>query len=474
MKIVGFAIKALYGFFDYNVTLNRDLTFIYGENGSGKTTVLNMLDHVVSGEIYKLFKYNFKKIVVYYEKSNEVEMKSTSSVEIQLKNRRKQILSVSFDGDNRQIMYQPDYGDALRYDERFYSNRKFFEENPIAFKIRENFNYVFLPLNRLSYQKQLMDSREFRSSKQRLIYERELLNASEAEMAGVESLIRHSVSVINGKINNLNDAFRQDILKSALEMTINFDLDDFFKYFNKDEVIPELENTKEQYIKLLEELKTITTDGQKREHETYFDELIKKVEGSLNNSKKRGLPAELIGTYVELIKIRKSIEIYEKMEQKIQEYRTPINEFLVYINKFLMSGKDEKELKIDSLGRVYFTTNYTDGKVPLKFLSSGEKQIVTLISNLIFKVNRDKFTIFIVDEPELSLHLSWQKQFVETIHEINDNMQLVFATHSPEIVGRYSNKVYELQKHYKPVTKSDEGTETNFDDTFIFEFDAEE
>lgn len=162
------------------------------------------------------------------------------------------------------------------------------------------------------------------------------------------------------------------------------------------------------------------------------------------------------------------------MEQKIQEYRTPINEFLVYINKFLMSGKDEKELKIDSLGRVYFTTNYTDGKVPLKFLSSGEKQIVTLISNLIFKVNRDKFTIFIVDEPELSLHLSWQKQFVETIHEINDNMQLVFATHSPEIVGRYSNKVYELQKHYKPVTKSDEGTETNFDDTFIFEFDAEE
>lgn len=277
MKIVGFAIKALYGFFDYNVTLNRDLTFIYGENGSGKTTVLNMLDHVVSGEIYKLFKYNFKKIVVYYEKSNEVEMKSTSSVEIQLKNRRKQILSVSFDGDNRQIMYQPDYGDALRYDERFYSNRKFFEENPIAFKIRENFNYVFLPLNRLSYQKQLMDSREFRSSKQRLIYERELLNASEGEMAGVESLIRHSVSVINGKINNLNDAFRQDILKSALEMTINFDLDDFFKYFNKDEVIPELENTKEQYIKLLEELKTITTDGQKREHETYFDELKKKL-----------------------------------------------------------------------------------------------------------------------------------------------------------------------------------------------------
>ena len=71
MKIVGFKIKALYGFFDYNVALNKDLTFIYGENGSGKTTVLNMLDHVVSGEIYKLFKYNFKNITIFYEKNDE-------------------------------------------------------------------------------------------------------------------------------------------------------------------------------------------------------------------------------------------------------------------------------------------------------------------------------------------------------------------------------------------------------------------
>ena len=83
MKIVGFKIKALYGFFDYNVALNKDLTFIYGENGSGKTTVLNMLDHVVSGEIYKLFKYNFKNITIFYEKNDEENVEVSSSIEIQ-------------------------------------------------------------------------------------------------------------------------------------------------------------------------------------------------------------------------------------------------------------------------------------------------------------------------------------------------------------------------------------------------------
>lgn len=39
MKITEFKIKSLHGFFDYDIKLNEDLTFIYGENGSGKTTV---------------------------------------------------------------------------------------------------------------------------------------------------------------------------------------------------------------------------------------------------------------------------------------------------------------------------------------------------------------------------------------------------------------------------------------------------
>ena len=61
-----------------------------------------------------------------------------------------------------------------------------------------------------------------------------------------------------------------------------------------------------------------------------------------------------------------------------------------------------------------------------------------------------------MDEPELSLHLSWQNKLVETIRKINDNMQIVFATHSPEIIGKYDEKVFELQKMYKPVVREAE------------------
>ena len=176
---------------------------------------------------------------------------------------------------------------------------------------------------------------------------------------------------------------------------------------------------------------------------------------NISDSKGR-LPADLLGAYIELIRISKLIKLHEKMNRSIEELKLPINKFLEYTNLFLNNAKDKKKLVVTPHGHLSFTTNYTGKEVSLEYLSSGEKQIVTLFANLIFKVKRDNFTIFIVDEPELSLHLSWQNKLVETIRKINDNMQIVFATHSPEIIGKYDEKVFELQKMYKPVVREAE------------------
>lgn len=42
MKLIGLNVTRLYGCFDYSVTFNADVTFIYGMNGCGKTTILNI------------------------------------------------------------------------------------------------------------------------------------------------------------------------------------------------------------------------------------------------------------------------------------------------------------------------------------------------------------------------------------------------------------------------------------------------
>ena len=72
-------------------------------------------------------------------------------------------------------------------------------------------------------------------------------------------------------------------------------------------------------------------------------------------------------------------------------------------------------------------------------LSSGEKQILVMIAQLIFGEKRD---IFIIDEPELSLHLGWQEIFVESLINASEKTQFILATHSPTIVGGIENEIY--------------------------------
>ena len=103
---------------------------------------------------------------------------------------------------------------------------------------------------------------------------------------------------------------------------------------------------------------------------------------------------------------------------------------------------------IDTMGKIFFTTKYSKDKIKVQHLSSGEKRLIVFFANLIFNVRNNLSGIFVIDEPELSLHLSWQKIFVEKVLEVNNNIQLIFATHAPEIIGKNRSKIYKLESEY--------------------------
>ncbi|MFQ2515535.1 AAA family ATPase [Aeromonas caviae] len=53
--------------------------------------------------------------------------------------------------------------------------------------------------------------------------------------------------------------------------------------------------------------------------------------------------------------------------------------------------------------------------------------------------------IYIADEPEISLHITWQEYLTDTILELNPNAQIIFATHSPDVVGPYQDKTINME-----------------------------
>ncbi|MRE52090.1 AAA family ATPase, partial [Escherichia coli] len=70
--------------------------------------------------------------------------------------------------------------------------------------------------------------------------------------------------------------------------------------------------------------------------------------------------------------------------------------------------------------------------------SSGEKQLLIILSEALLQ--NGKRCLYLADEPELSLHVSWQEKIVNSIFEINKNVQIIFATHSPDVVSWRQDK----------------------------------
>ena len=93
---------------------------------------------------------------------------------------------------------------------------------------------------------------------------------------------------------------------------------------------------------------------------------------------------------------------------------------------------------------VLITDTDTQESLSAAELSSGEKQIVLLFSDIV--ALQDQASLFIIDEPELSLNPQWQRQLMPALLALTEvsQMQLVVATHSIEIMARYRSRLHYL------------------------------
>lgn len=85
-------------------------------------------------------------------------------------------------------------------------------------------------------------------------------------------------------------------------------------------------------------------------------------------------------------------------------------------------------------------------------LSSGEKQILTIVYALLFDVEED--SIVLIDEPEISFHMSWQVMFLSVLKQIckSKPAQYIIATHSPQMFDlNFDNAIdlFELSEEKK-------------------------
>lgn len=96
-----------------------------------------------------------------------------------------------------------------------------------------------------------------------------------------------------------------------------------------------------------------------------------------------------------------------------------------------------KSLHIDANNGLVVTRRLDESPVPLTALSSGEQHEIILMFDLLFNVQPG--SVVMIDEPEISLHIGWQKKFIADVLRISSlvGFQFVVATHSPQIIDRW-------------------------------------
>ncbi|MDN4128125.1 AAA family ATPase [Pantoea ananatis] len=123
------------------------------------------------------------------------------------------------------------------------------------------------------------------------------------------------------------------------------------------------------------------------------------------------------------------IAIYEELRILMRKASKSVSEkFISQLNSFL--EESGKTIRRDHGEWVIITDS--SQRLTLEQLSSGERQLAYILATAANTCGKP--TLFLMDEPEVSLHLSWQEKILDAIMNVNPQMQIIAVTHSPGII----------------------------------------
>ena len=110
----------------------------------------------------------------------------------------------------------------------------------------------------------------------------------------------------------------------------------------------------------------------------------------------------------------------QQLSLKKKRFQDMVDELFAETGKRIV--RTENEIRFSQIGETL---------VPYQ-LSSGEKQILAILLTVLIE-DQQPYVLFL-DEPEVSLHIEWQKRLIDLIVELNPNVQIILTTHSPAVI----------------------------------------
>lgn len=404
VTIKSIKIKGLFGLFDYDIQypLNENVLILTGPNGYGKTQVLNILYHLFER------KFNFFTQLVF--ETIKVSLSNHTSVKIAKKNDN--LVEFLFFEDGKKV-------DRINYEPVQTNFRDYWKINLDDFDrstlLPKSTKGIVQKTGTILRNRNLKSQTILRSINIHLIKEQRLFKQVKRDGR------RNEQTVMTETIQTYADELQQLISeRTRKSYEISQQLDSSYP------------------TRLISEKKKVT----KAEYDEKFATLKRKqdklAKHGLSETTQEALDYsedDAKALLVYLNDLEQKLAVFDDLVEKLELFSNILNE-----RRFTF-----KSIQISKDKGFSFKTS-TGSELSLSQLSSGEQHEVVLLFELIFKTSPS--IMVLIDEPEISLHITWQKEFLDDLLKIIklQNFQVLIATHSPSIINDRWDLVYTLDK----------------------------
>lgn len=432
-----FKITKLFGFRNVNIPFEGDIKILIGENGLGKTTILNSLYYILSEKYHKLFAIDFERLELQFIDENKIQF------------------------TKRELETYLRFWDRVSHRKmprQFLEKIPLIEVEQLLENLGENDNWEKELIRFLAQRKvprwapwQIM-AREVRT----LAHEPALMkfvNWTEIlKSYGTDILYFPTYRRVEEDLKNLGK-FRRRLLDPDFDEDYIDEIEEDFQVSDDTLIHFGMEDVENRIFRVKELINTSTVDGFSKVTGEILSQLLKgfpeiqkeqidnldiatakivlhRVGDSLSLEDRKQI-LELLDHPNDLLKKKELtyflfnlIEIYNQhkhVDDAIKKFRDVCNSYLE--DKEFIYNESSVDIDVYRKG--------TQDKVELNKLSSGEKQIVSLFSKIYLEFSKDYLVLF--DEPELSLSIEWQKQLLPDIVSSGKCKFLLTVTHSPFI-----------------------------------------
>lgn len=426
-------ITKLFGRFNYTLKFTSEgIMIITGPNGYGKSTILKMINNFCNESLQKLLDYTFKDFTIYCDNSKITISKNEKAFKIN--NYAFPYPSEKWDRRRGMPSYMKRIGydeyidirtedkikvrigaqriellkDSVCVDEFFYAILDTLEYSSSESKNKAKYKDLKTAFEQINEVRKEIGQVRF-IQEQRLIEKREIPE----ERRSYGSPKTEYITVISENSGKLKKSL-DEIMKRHSSLSSELDSTYIKRLFDADY------NSQKNLITVRSELQELQSKQEKLKKYGLAEIQNVSYISALDREKLDRFSSEL-SIYIEDANAKYAV--FESIINKLELYEDIVNKKLTF-----------KTMKLSSAEGITVISN--EGKVlSLNDLSSGEQEIIVLFYKLIFESD---VNLLLIDEPEISLHIAWQKEIMENLKSVvnlNKNIQVIIATHSPQIIS---------------------------------------